>query len=221
MTKTQTQQTNTNTNATTQQQTIICTDNVQQLAQRITLRAVKTVVQASADAFIIKLYNNLVADIISNNINGFSDGFDLVQTCACFLWQYNGNDLQTTLIRNKDGKKMSILRACFSILNKQIYANKKRFYTHTYIEDLQNNGKYIQVPFEWDTPTFCDYDIIIKIINKMQLSQNEKKFISYRLRGLSLQDIASKMGVSRDSCNMYRKRVQEKARKIDFAPKQK
>lgn len=216
MTKTQT-----NTNATTQQQTIICADNVQELAQRITLRAVKTVEQASADPFIIKLYNNLVADIISNNINGFSDGFDLVQTCACFLWQYNGNDLQAILTRKKDGKKMSILRACFSILNKQIYANKKRFYSHSYIEDLQNNGQYIQIPFEWDIPTFCDYDIITKIINKMQLSQNEKKFLSYRLRGLSLQEIAQKMGVSRDSCNVYRKRVQEKARKIEFAPKQK
>ena len=203
------------------QQTIICADNVQELAQRITLRALKTVQQASADAFIIKLYNNLVADIISNNINGFSDGFDLVQDCATFLWQYNGNDINATLTRKKDGKKMSILRACFSILNKNIYANKKRFYSHAYIEDLQNNGQYIQVPFEWDTPTFYDYDIIIKIIEQMQLSQNERKFLSYRLRGLDLDDIAKKMGVARGSVNKYRARVKEKAQKIEFAPKQK
>lgn len=201
---------------------IITADNVQTMGERIAVRALKTCYQKGGQPFIYTLYRGLIADITENKKTGapLSDGYDIAQTASAFLCDYIGKTLQDTTTdgqTDKDGQPVSILRACFRAVNRYIMGERQREYKRAYVDEIdEKTGAtlYYEIPEFYDIPTATDYKRVNELITALKLSQNEKRFLSYRLRGYSLDVIAQKMGIARGNVNTYRQRIKAKADKI-------
>ena len=200
---------------------IITAENVQSLGERIAIRALKTYYQKSGEPFIYSLYCGIIADITENKKTcaPLSDGYDIAQTASAFLCEYIGKALQDTTTdgqSDKDGNPVTIFRACFRAVNRYIKGERQHNFKRLYVDDIDKNGEtlYYEIPYGWDIPTATDYKTVTAKIAEMGLSMNEKKFLTYRLRGYSLEKIAPIMGVKRDTLNVYRKRLKDKAQKI-------
>lgn len=200
---------------------IITAETVQTMGERIAVRALKTCYQKSGMPFIYSLYCGLIGDITERKRTGqpFSDGYDIAQTACAFLCDYIGKtlaDATTDGQTDKDGNPATILRACFRAVNRYIMGERQREYKRAYIDEIDENGNalYYEIPDGWDIPTATDFHTVNEIITALKLSQNEKRFLSYRMRGISLDAIAQKMGIKRDTLNTYRKRIKDKARNV-------
>lgn len=181
---------------------IITARNVQTIGERIAIKALKTIYQRSGENTIKTLYNGLCADINArkqNYLQPLSDGYDIAQTATAFLCAYIGKTLQTNADNgetNKDGNPVDVLRACFRAVNRYIMGHRQREYKSIYI-DNPDTGELLQVPFEWDTPTYNDFLTVDNTINALNLTVRQKQILSYRLRGKSLHEIARILCVSR------------------------
>ena len=200
---------------------IITAENVQTMGECIAIKALKTCYQKGGQPFIYSLYCGLVADITENKKTGapLSDGYDIAQTASAFLCEHIGKTLQDTTTdgqTDKNGKPVTILRACFRAVNRYIKGERQYEYKRLYVDEIDENGNALiyEIPEFWDMPTAADYKTVTAKIAEMGLSMNEKKFLTYRLRGYSLEKIAPIMGVKRDTLNVYRKRIKAKADKI-------
>ena len=82
---------------------VISEQNVQSLGEQIAIIAVKTKSRRLSGK-LDRLIKGLLFDVYKRNTPGhiFSDGYDLVQTAVCFLWEYRGHRLDESY--GKDGK---------------------------------------------------------------------------------------------------------------------
>ena len=201
---------------------IITADNVQTMGERIAVRALKTCYQKGGQPFIYSLYCGIVADITENKKTGapLSDGYDIAQTACAYLCEYIGkglHDKTTDGQTDKDGNPVDVLRGCFRAVNRYIMGERQREYKRAYVDEIdEKTGAtlYYEIPEFYDIPTATDYKRVNELITALKLSQNEKRFLSYRLRGYSLDVIAQKMGIARGNVNTYRQRIKAKADKI-------
>lgn len=201
---------------------IITAENVQSLGERIAVRALKTCYQKGGQPFIYTLYCGLIADITENKKTGapLSDGYDIAQTASAFLCDYIGKTLQDTTTdgqTDKDGQPVSILRACFRAVNRYIMGERQREYKRAYVDEIdEKTGAtlYYEIPEFWDIPTATDYKTVTAKIAEMKLSMNEKRVLTYRLRGVSLEGIARIIGADKRNVTTYLQRIRTKAQKI-------
>ncbi len=80
-------------------QVVISEDNVQRIAELISLRALKMLCHFSQKAF-IRLYKGLICDVYYPDVypnHTFSDGYDILQTTICFLCEYMGKRMDTVI----------------------------------------------------------------------------------------------------------------------------
>lgn len=204
---------------------IITADNVQTMGERIAVRALKTCYQKGGQPFIYSLYCGIVADITENKKTGapLSDGYDIAQTASAFLCDYIGKTLQDTTTdgqTDKDGQPVSILRACFRAVNRYIMGERQHDFKRVYVDDIDENGAtlYYEIPAEWDIPTATDYKRVADLIGQLDLPQRQKQVLRYRLRGLSVNATAQKMGVTKQAAQNLLRKVQAKAKAIGLAP---
>lgn len=200
---------------------IITAENVQTLGERFAVKALKTYYQKSGMPFVYSLYCGLIADITENKKTGapLSDGYDVAQTACAVLCAYIGkrlDDISADGQTDKNGNPITIKTAVFRALSKYVNGERQREYKRAYLDDVDENGNALiyEIPEFWDMPTATDYKTVTAKIAEMGLSMNEKRFLTYRLRGYSLEKIAPIMGVKRDTLNVYRKRIKDKAQKI-------
>lgn len=204
---------------------IITADNVQTMGERIAVRALKTCYQKSGQPFIYTLYCGLIADITENKktVAPLSDGYDIAQTACAFLCAYIGKRLNDTANdgeKDKDGNPVSVLRACFRAVNRYIMGERQREYKRAYVDEIDENGNalYYEIPDEWDIPTVTDYKRVLQIIGQLNLPQRQKQVLRYRLRGLSVNATAQKMGVTKQAVQNLLRKVQARAEKIGLSP---
>lgn len=209
---------NANTQAKTTENTVITAENVKTIGERIAIKALKTVYAKSGHDFILRLYNGLIADINDKTQKTLSDGYDVASVAQLYLLAYMGKSLNdTTDEKDKDGNPATVLRCCFRAVNRYIMSERQKVYKCVYVDDYNENGErlYYEIPQEWDIDGATDYKTITAIITALKLSVNEKRFLTYRLRGKSLNDIAHIMSVKRDTLNSYAKRIKDKAKNND------
>ena len=204
---------------------IITAENVQTIGERIAIRALKTCYQKGGQPFIYSLYCGIVADITENKKTGapLSDGYDIAQTASAYLCEYIGKTLQdktTDGQTDKDGQPVTILRACFRAVNRYIMGERQHDYKRVYVDEIDENGAtlYYEIPAEWDTPTATDYKHITAVIKALNLTSRQAQILRYRLRGLSVNATAQKMGVTRQAVQNLLRKVQAKAKAIGLAP---
>ena len=197
---------------------LITAENVKTTGERIAIKALKTVYAKSGHAFILRLYNGLIADINDKTAKTLSNGYDVASVASAFLCNYIGKSLDdTTDEKDKDGNPATVLRSCFRAVNRYIMSERQKVYKCLYVDEINENGErlYYELPVEWDIDGATDYKTITAIIAALKLSVSEKRFLSYRLRGKSLANIAYIMGVAEGTAKKYQTRIREKAKKCE------
>lgn len=186
---------------------IITAENVQTIAERIAVKALKTCLTSGGKPteskptnggnfnFLYSLYCGLIADITERKRTGapLSDGYDIAQTATVFLCGYIGKKLHDCADNgetDKDGKPIDILRATFRAVNRYIMGERQREYKRAYVDETDENGKtiYYEIPDEWDAPTVADYKGISDLIARLDLPQRQLQVLKYRLRGIAVDD---------------------------------
>lgn len=197
---------------------IITADNVQTMGERIAIRALKTCYQKGGQPFIYSLYCGLVADITENKKTGapLSDGYDIAQTASAFLCEHIGKTLQDTTTdgqTDKDGKPITILRACFRAVNRYIMGERQHDYKRVYVDEIDTKtGEtlYYEIPDGYDLPTVNDYKQVTATIKALNLTARQAQILRYRLRGFSVHQIADKMSIHRKTLQEHLQAIQRK-----------
>ena len=186
---------------------IITAENVQTIAERIAVKALKTCLTSGGKPnenkptnggnfnFLYSLYCGLIADITERKkgIAPLSDGYDIAQTAAAFLCGYIGKALHDCAENgetDKDGKPIDILRATFRAVKRYIMAERQREYKRAYVDGTDEHGDTVfsESPDEWDAPTVTDYKGISDLIARLDLPQRQLQVLKYRLRGIAVDD---------------------------------
>ena len=187
-------------------QAVISEDNVQRIAELISLRALKMLCQFSQKAF-VKLYKGLIQDVYYADEcanHTFSDGYDILQTAICFLCEYMGKRMDTVISIDKDGKPMDIKRACFKIVNHQI---------HRYIYNF-NKFRSMDLPTEKEyvAPDMLheqqDYSVVDETLSKLNLNQGQQDVLDCFMNGMSYRKAAAYLDVAVSTVFRRRLKIQ-------------
>lgn len=199
----------------------ITADNVQILGERFAQSALRKYHAKSGLPFIWQLYCGLVADITENKKTGapLSDGYDVAQIASCELWTYAGKTLASPADngqKDKDGNGVTVRTAVFRAISKYVNGEKQHELKRVYLDEITENGEHVYyiIPQDWDLPTITDYKRIIEHITAMQLSNAEKRVLTYRMRGKSYADIARIIGTTKATIAGYQTRIKAKAKKV-------
>ena len=190
----------------------------QTMGERIAVRALKTTYQASGNPFILRLYCGLIVDILHNTKTAtetITDGYDIAQNAVLFLLSYRGQKLTDGANngeKDKDGNGITILRACFRIVGRYIDGERQKEYKRAYIED--ENGLVYEIPFKWDLPTIADYKAVKRVIERLKLSQMEKRIFAMRMQGKSNTETANALSITENAVKVYRNRIRAKVAKV-------
>ena len=86
---------------------VISEQNVQSLGEQIAIIAVKTKSRRLSGK-LDRLIKGLLFDVYKRNTPDhiFSDGYDLVQTAVCFLWEYRGAPFRRTLRQRRQREEL-------------------------------------------------------------------------------------------------------------------
>ena len=180
----------------------ITADTLQQMANAITIRALKTNLAKSGNKTIEQMYFDAVRFAHNPETAQGGEGANLIQDTALYLWGYVGKSLEDTTTdgqTDKDGSPITILRGAFRNIRKIIYGHEQRQYKQLYLTDYENDHGEIAVPFEWDMPTYTDYITTTEILTALELTENQKYILNKRLQGCDLAEIARLKNVSYQS----------------------
>ena len=181
---------------------VITAETLQQMANAITIKALKTNLAKSGDKMIEKMLFDAIRFAHNPETARGGDGASLIQETALYLWGYAGKSLEDTTTdgqTDKDGNPITILRGAFRNIRKIIYGHEQRQYKQLYLTDYENNHGEIAVPFLWDMPTYTDYITANEIITALELTENQKYILNKRLQGCDLAEIARLKNVSYQS----------------------
>lgn len=140
-------------------------------------------------------------------------GADLIQDTCLYLWQYNGKNLDEPTAdgrTTKDGEPLTILRGAFYNINNIIHRLRQKELKQVYLTDYENDHNEIKVPFMWDIDTYTDYVTIDKIINDLDLTENQLWILNKRMQGFSLLEIAIKKGIAKSTVQTTLERIGKK-----------
>lgn len=196
---------------------IITAENVQTLAERFAVKALKTYYQKSGMPFLYTLYCGLIGDITERKNTGkpLSDGYDVAQTACAVLCGYIGKRLDEPSAdgqTDKNGEPITIKTAVFRALSKYVNGERAHDFRRVYVDEIDENGEtlYYEIPAEWDMPTATDYKHVIATINALNLTARQAQILRYRLRGLSIHQIAEKMSIHRKTLQEHIQAIQRK-----------
>ena len=186
-------------------QAVISQDNVQRIAELISLKALKMLCQFSQKAF-IHLYKGLIRDVYYSDEHPnhtFSDGYDIVQTAICFLWEHLGKRMNTVIATDKKGS-VDIKRACFKIVNHQVHQ-----YTYLFNKmrsmDLPTEKEYV-APEQLHEQQ--DYSAMDETLAKMHLNQGQQDVLDCFMNNMSYRATAAYLSVATSTVLRRRIRIQ-------------
>ena len=96
-------------------------ENVQQIGEMITLKALRSLSQYPHACY-QQLYLSYIQDLNHRNYptHTFSDAYDLAQTAICFLCEFIGKEL-TDVYTVKNGKVITIKHAVYTLLGRYVH----------------------------------------------------------------------------------------------------
>lgn len=171
---------------------IISRENVQVMAELITIKQTKTLIgYIGNDA--ITAHEKVYIDIIHKDDEGYvlSDYYDLVQDVALFLCEHFGKYLDDFLYTSKKGKAVTIKAECYYIIKRELY---KRYSVSTKNISLEafrymKDGKDFTETS--DAEIEASYERVDKIISLMNLGEKHLIVLNGRMNGISNRQIAT------------------------------
>ena len=186
---------------------IITKQNVLSISERIALRALRTVLSISFNRKLNRLYIGLNNDITRKDQVGYilSDGYDLVQTAACFLCGHIGEKLNDECGKNKRGHTVTVNTACFNEVNKQVMLLRKESFTFL----PSDCPEVINLSSELKD-TEEDFTKVDKIIEDMNLTEDESNVLSCYMAGMGFTEIIAYLSLAASTVWKRRKSLQSK-----------
>lgn len=183
---------------------MITAQNVQKIAELITVGAVKNVmIHSSRDLY--RLYKSLLADIYrpQDSLELYSDGYDYVQEAICFLCNYLGKKAGD-LCPDKHGKKAPVSTACARYIGRLLFKNYRKIaaYETCSFEDTTLPENTIKNPAQPTEKDYRRYDMLIK---KMSLRAYEYDTLCALMSGMQLTEISRFFNVNRTT--IYRRKL--------------
>ena len=169
---------------------IISPENVQVMAELITIKQTKCLIGYIGDSAIIA-HEKVYIDAMHMNDEGYvlSDYYDLVQDVALFLCEHLGKYLDDYLYTSKKGKAVTIKMECYYIIKRELYkwyyinANNISLGMFHYVNDSKN--------YYSDEEIEARYDRVDKIISLMNLGEKHLIVLNGRLRGDTYAQLAA------------------------------
>ena len=171
---------------------IISPENVQVMAELITIKQTKTLIgYIGSDA--ITAHEKVYIDVMHKDDDGYvlSDYYDLVQDVALFLCEHFGKYLDDYLYTSKKGKEVTIKAECYYIIKRELYNRYRIGVKNITMEAF----RYMKDPKDFMENTDADieasYARVDKIISLMNLGEKHLIVLNARLQGTSYTQIAA------------------------------
>ena len=182
---------------------VISPDNVQRIAELISLRALKMLCQFPQKAF-SHLYKGLIRDVYYPDVypnHIFSDGYDILQTVICFLCEHMGKRMDAIISTDKKGNPVDIKRACFKIVNHQVHQ-----YTYVFNKfrsmDLPTEQEYVAPDTLHEQQEFS---VVDETLEKMHLNKGQQEVLDCFMNGMSYRKTASYLDIA--TSTVFRRRL--------------
>ena len=190
--------------------TVITLENIVKLSQCFALSALKGIKKYaySATPKVEKLQSLLRRDICHHNqLDTYSDAYDLVQEASLFLCRFLGHKLGELCkdSKSKSGKIDNLKNACIRVL--QVYLRKELKFHNNIVDENECFEVIDDRPILNEKP---DYTKIKEILSKIIQSKLEYQIFEYYYNGVEPKLIAEFLGISVD--RVYRRRRKFKDR---------
>ena len=184
-------------------------ENVQLMGEMITLKTLRTR-YAYARRALDWLYVGLVKDLNRGNEANyvFSDAYDLVQNAICFLCEFTGkslNDIYTV----KNGKIITIKQATYSLVSRLIDRMRRHFDRSRDINDYTE-----ELSVEIDAYKEKDYTAVDNTVELLNLKPRDRVVLDCYMAGMTCNEIAEFLGISRITVWRRRTRAQVKYKSL-------
>ena len=190
---------------------IISFENVQQMGEMIALKTLRGR-YAYARQTLEWLYVGFVKDLNRSNDSHhvFSDAYDLAQTAICFLCEFVGKSLNDVYMI-KNGQEITIKKATYLLVGRTI--DKMRRYMSR-SRDINDYTEELSV--EIDHYEEKDYTEVDNKIERLGLKPRDRAVLDCYMAGLTCNEIAELLDISRITVWRRRTRAQVKYKALFF-----
>lgn len=194
---------------------IISRENVQVMAELITIKQTKTLISyIGNDA--ITAHEKVYIDIIHKDDEGYvlSDYYDLVQDVALFLCEHFGKYLDDFLYTSKKGKAVTIKAECYYIIKRELYKRYSVGAKNISLEAFQYMKDTKDFTETLDAETEASYARVDKIISLMNLGEKHLIVLNGRMNGISNRQLAVLLGCTIGGVHGFRHVMQKRYNKV-------
>ncbi len=188
---------------------VITKDNIQDYGERIAICAVRGLARIMGKYEIHKLYASLIKDIKHKDEIGYviSDGYDIVQEAICFLFDHLGERLDDMTCRGYHGETVTLKEGCYRHLGNYIQRRKRENEHNNSLEAMEYNEPFTEDIQQDNTEQENEID---EIIERMNLSVEEKETLLCYMSGMGYVEIAKYFKVTNTTIWYRRQRIQRK-----------
>ena len=189
---------------------VITLDNLQELSKCFAVVGLKSIKKYAFSGMpkIERLQKQLYQDIhYHNELDTYSDAYDLVQEASLFLYKFLGHKLGELckISKSKSGNIDTIRNACLRVI--QVYLRKEL----KYFNNTTDEEKYLEVLDENSIINEKeDYTKVKEITNKIVQTELEKQILYYFYNGVTPKLVAEFLQISTDK--VYKRRRKFRAR---------
>ena len=194
---------------------IISPENVQVMAELITIKQTKTLIgYIGNDA--ITAHEKVYIDVMHKDDEGYvlSDYYDLVQDVALFLCEHFGKYLDDYLYTSKKGKEVTIKAECYYIIKRELYNRYRIGVKNITLEAF----RYMKDPKDFtqtsDAEIEASYARVDKIISLMNLGEKHLIVLNARMQGTSYAQIAAILHCTTGGVHGFRHVMQRRYSKV-------
>lgn len=193
-------------------------DQVLQLAEKITLSALKRLYTKTGNDFNRRLYINLINDLNSKQASDYniSDSYDLVLDLFGYIadrfyyTQIDGVTYYTIDLQAVDNDGISVHKWLYHYLYNSIYRIKVIELKKVYLDEQLD----IAVMPDYNIDDYHTYNTIKRVITAMNLTDRQDQYMRLRLRGLSTVAISEKMRISQPAVIRFQEAIAKKFDKV-------
>lgn len=167
---------------------VISPDNVQEMAELLTLKETKWLIGRLGE-FASITRHNLYLDVMNKNARGYvlSDSYDLVQTVSVFLCEHFGEYLDDYYYSTKKGKEITLKFHCYHLVNRALCKKHSRAKSNLSLEALTRATQpKAEINIFEDT---ADYTAVDNIVSQLNLSELFATILNCRMSGMSFPEI--------------------------------
>ena len=173
----------------------ITVENVKYRGERTAICAVKSILCKIGDPFMRKTYHDLLDDIDNFDRADYvlTEAYEIAQEATLFLSGHIGKTLND-LIPDAYGNQVTVLKACFRVVNAYIMRCQRKACKTVIIDDLPKHQ--ISVDFDWGLEeTDNDYTVVDERIKAMNLTQRQNEILQCMVSGRSTHETARALSV--------------------------